>query len=273
MLSFGSAYKNTPWLLHSIHCTAALYSQEQHMSIHTKRCTVCICSALYCTMCTLCVVGINYSAQLWKKINYLWAARRNQWFVAECHRQGRWFVDNKEFGKASEVLTPNSPLKKCTTSSLTSSHTHRILLSHMWYYQVSLHTWVRRRLPAWFTIRGSLLVRPFTAPSGSTRSFFKLGKTWVFLPFFPFESAVFHFQRSTTFYDTLPAVWMWTVRTCLLSAGAARKRRMCASGGWREGCSVLPITRQKLWLSFDSAGDVFTSGSVRRSVFCGWRAC
>lgn len=60
------------------------------------------------------------------------------------------------------------------------------------------------------------------------QSFFHL-HTWEFL-FFPFESAVFHFQRSTTFYDRLPAILMSTVRLCLLSTQAGSKKRMCALG-------------------------------------------
>jgi len=53
---------------------------------------------------------------------------------------------------------------------------------------------------------------------------------------FPFEKAVFYFQRPTTFfYDTLPAILMWMVRACLLSMepGGKKGKRVRQGGGGR----------------------------------------
>lgn len=44
--------------------------------------------------------------------------------------------------------------------------------------------------------------------------------------FVPFETALFHFQRPTAFYDTLPAVFKSAVRAVCSAARAARKRRV-----------------------------------------------
>lgn len=81
-------------------------------------------------------------------------------------------------------------------------------------------------------------------------------------PFFPSESAVFHFQRSRPFTTLFLLFWcgLWD---CVYSARRQREQGTDVCVREVEGGSCdLPITRQPLWLARDSAAvDVFTAGS------------
>lgn len=109
------------------------------------------------------------------------------------------------------------------------------------------------------------LVRSFTAPYGSLLSAFTLGKKTasrspprmrnsltLFVSIWKCTISLPAFQ---TFYDTLPAILMWTVRLCLLRAHAGgRDLTSCQSRGDGSGCSS--------WLSWGFLG----AGSVTRGV-------
>ena len=163
-------------------------------------------------------------------------------------------------------------MKESETSKMSSlrrqhtlTHIQRILLSQMWQYQVSLDTWVKRTITAWFTISGSLLLWSFTAPYGSLLSFFTLGTT--FSLFFSIWKCSFSLPTFHRFYDTLPAILTWTARLCLLSAEAG-VRNGCVRRGGGGGRILWPANHEStaLIIPWLSCGCVYHRKSDEVSV-------